>query len=84
MAETERKSLDQLKLDRLVAFKYVQLGCVYRHSGGDHYVPKDIAYRESDMTLEVVYGPLKEPSVSFTRPLEEWKAKFKAIADPRR
>lgn len=81
---TERISLDQLKLDRLVCLSHVQLGAVYRHSGtGHHYVPKDVAMSEKDMEPVVVYSPLKAPGVVWTRPFKEWQEKFKAIADPR-
>lgn len=79
----ERKSLDQLSLDLTLALSHIQYGAVYRHAGsGNHYVPILVHYNESDMEIYVAYHPLKATSVKFSRPLIEWKEKFKKLDDP--
>lgn len=49
----------------------------YTHNGsGDRYRVSDVSFRESDMSIEVIYYPVVFPAIMFHRPLEEFLERF--------
>ncbi len=80
MSHIDRKSLNQLRLDRIAGLSHVQLGAVYLHKKtGAHYICHDVSFREADMELMVTYAPLSEAGVHFNRPLSEWVERYEVF-----
>lgn len=83
-----RISLEELEsnLDQLRTQMELPLdgrGKCYVHlKTGDHYVAKNVGYREADMVIEVVYHPLRKPGVLFHRPFTEFAVGYKPVKHP--
>lgn len=50
---------------------------------GDHYIAVAVGLRESDLSIEVVYHPLRMPSVRWHRPLKDFTEAFRPVVEPR-
>lgn len=83
-----RKDLDQLEreLDTLrSALTLPEDGrgrCFVHLKTGDYYVALDVGFRESNMTIEVTYHPLRKPRVKFYRPFVEFSKNYKPVKHP--
>lgn len=49
---------------------------------GDHYIAVAVGLKESDLSVEVVYHPLRMPSVRWHRPLKDFTEAFRPVVEP--
>ena len=59
------------------------MGRTYMHvKSGNHYIAWGVAFRESDMLIQVEYSPLTYPTVRFHRPWSEFQDRFRPVVLP--
>lgn len=79
----EKETDQELKDIMMAANSHVQLGGLYRHKKtNDIYVARLVTLRENDLKILVSYAKLTNTTVTFTRPYEEFAAKFEKMPQP--